>query len=198
MKKILLFLLVSSFISLNTFAQTHAKKGKYGFLKNEKMLNLAFEYDNMNVGKKMTEDEYVAKKVKEYNEDEAGRGEKWKASWFDSREERYEPKFEELINKSLQKTDLKAAKDTDAKYTLIVKSVFTEPGFNVGVARRPAYVDYEMTFVETATQEVVASYSLLKIPGSQVMGFDFDAGSRIAESYAKSGKMMGAYISKAL
>lgn len=198
MKKILLFLLVSSFFSLNTFAQTHAKKGKYGFLKNEKMLNLAFEYDNMNVGKKMTEDEYVAKKVKEYNEDEAGRGEKWKASWFDSREERYEPKFEELINKSLQKTDLKAAKDTDAKYTLIVKSVFTEPGFNVGVARRPAYVDYEMTFVETATQEVVASYSLLKIPGSQVMGFDFDAGSRIAESYAKSGKMMGAYISKAL
>ncbi|AWV99177.1 hypothetical protein [Arcticibacterium luteifluviistationis] len=198
MKKVALFLLLSSFVSLTTFAQTHAKKGKYGFLKGEKMLNLEFDYDNMNVGKKLTEEEYVAKKVAEYNEDEAGRGEKWKASWFDSREERYEPKFEELINKYLLKAGLEAKKGADAKYTLIVKSVFTEPGFNVGVARKPAYVDYEMTFVETATKKVVATYALLKIPGSQMMGFDFDAGTRIAESYAKSGKMMGAYISKAL
>ncbi|WP_341227017.1 hypothetical protein [uncultured Arcticibacterium sp.] len=198
MKKILLFILLIGFTSLTSFAQTHAKKGKYGFLKGEKMLNLEFEYDNMNVGKKMTEDEYVAKKVAEYNEDEAGKGEKWKESWFNSREERYEPKFMELINKSLLKTDLKADKDAEAKYTLIVKSLFTEPGFNVGVARRPAYVDFEMIFIETATEKVVATYSLPKIPGSQMMGFDYDAGTRIAESYAKSGKMIGAYISKSL
>ena len=60
----------------------------------------------------------------------------------------------------------------------------------------PASVDFEMVFIETASKKEVASYVIPKVPGSQMMGFDFDVGSRVAECYAKGGKMIGAYIYK--
>ena len=198
MKKLSLLLMLTAIVSITAIAQTHAKKGKYAFLKGEKTLNLEYDYSNMTVGKKLTEDEYVSKKVKEGNEKEAGKGDKWKVSWTGSREARFQPKFETLINKSMEKAGIKASQGADAKYTLIVKTVYTEPGFNIGIMKQAAYVNFEMIFVETASKNEVAKYVLTKIPGSQAMGYDFDAGSRIAECYAKGGKMQGAYIAKSL
>ena len=191
---IILALIISSFLN----AQTHAKKGNYSFLKNEKNITIVFDYSNMKVGKDLSEEEYVDKKVKEHNEKEAGKGDKWKEGWFGARESRYQPKFMELINKSLSKTSLKASEGGNTKYTLIVKTVYTEPGFNIGIMKQPAYANFEMIFIETESKKVVKKYVLTKVPGSQAMGYDFDAGSRIAECYAKAGKMMGAYIAKAL
>jgi len=167
-------------------------------LKGQKELNIEFDYTNMKVGKYATEEAYVKDKVSEHNKKEAGKGDKWKESWESSREKRYQPKFMELINKSLEKTTLKAKEGTTAKYTLIVKTVFTEPGFNVGVMKQPAYVDFEMVFIDNETKKEVSRYILYRVPGSQAMGYDFDAGSRIAECYAKAGKMMGAYIAKVI
>jgi len=197
MKKIsliILALIINSFLN----AQTHAKKGDYSFLKNEKNITVVFDYSDMKVGKDLSEEEYVDKKVKDYNKKEAGKGDEWKEGWIGARESRYQPKFMELINKSLSKTSLKASEGGNTKYTLIVKTVYTEPGFNVGVMKQPAYANYEMIFIETESKKVVKKYVLTKVPGSQAMGYDFDAGSRIAECYAKAGKMMGAYIAKAL
>ena len=191
---IIVALIVSSILN----AQTHAKKGDYSFLKNEKNISIVFDYSNMKVGKKLSEEKYVDEKVKEHNKKEAGKGDKWKEGWFGARESRYQPKFMELINKSLDNTSLKANESGDAKYTLIVKTVFTEPGFNVGVMKQPAYVNFEMIFIETDSKKEIKKYILTNVPGSQAMGYDFDAGSRIAECYAKAGKMMGAYIAKAL
>jgi hypothetical protein len=34
------------------------------------------------------------------------------------------------------------------------------------------------------------------VPGAQAMGFDYDTGTRIAESYAKGGKMLAGFITK--
>lgn len=179
--------------------KTHAKKGKYDFLKGEKTLNLEFNYNFMTIGKKnISEEDYVNKKVTEYNKKEAGKGDKWKAGWEGSRETRYEPKFEALINKSMTKSGVKASKGAEAKYTLVVRTVMIEPGYNIGISKQPAYVNFEFDFIETETKKEVASYMLYTVVGSQMGGFDFDSGSRIAESYAKGGKMLGAYIAKAL
>ncbi len=196
MKKLGLLLVFTAVVSITTMAQTHAKKGKYAFLKGEKVLNLEFDYSNMTVGKKLAEDEYVSKKVSDHNAKEAGKGDKWKENWLGARSKRYEPKFETLINKSLTKAAIKASQGAAAKYTLIVKTTYTEPGFNIGIMKQPAYVNFEMVFVETASKKEVAKYILPKIPGSQTMGYDFDVGTRIAECYAKGGKMIGNYIYK--
>ena len=178
--------------------KTHAKKGNYDFLKGEKTLNLEFDYSNMTVGKKKTEEEYIAKKVSDHNEKEAGKGDKWKENWLNARSKRYEPKFETLINKSMTKAGITASQSADAKYTLVVKTTYTEPGYNIGISKMPARVDFEMVIVETATKKEVANYVIPKVPGSQMMGYDFDVGSRLAECYAKGGKMIGAYIAKGL
>lgn len=198
MKKINLLLAIVLFISTSIMAQTPAKKGHYKFLKGETSFSIKFEYDDMIVGKKLTEEEYVTKKVTEYNKDEAGKGDKWKEGWLGARDERYEPKFESLINKSMEKIGMTATEGGDAKYMLIVKTIYTEPGFNVGVMKKPAYINFVFIFIDTESGEEVANYTLSKVPGSQAMGYDFDAGSRIAECYAKGGKMLGSYIYKYL
>jgi hypothetical protein len=37
---------------------------------------------------------------------------------------------------------------------------------------------------------------LTQVPGQDAMGFDYDTGGRIAESYAKAGKEIGHYLLK--
>lgn len=169
-------------------------EGDLGFLKSEKTLNLEYDYSNMGVGKFKSEEDYVNSKVKEYNEKEAGKGDQWKESWEGSRDRVYHPKFEELFNKY---SGLTASRNNEnANYTLIVKTVFTEPGFNVGVASKPAAVSFEYIFVDSATKKVVAKYTQANVPGAQAMGYDFDTSTRISESYAKAGKMLGGFIVK--
>jgi len=204
MKKIsVIILLVFALISLQTKAQFGGSKVilKSGSLKSivaEKTLNVKYDYSNIKVGAFNSESEYVNKKVEEYNKKKAGDGERWKKGWEGSRTDRYQPKFEELINKNLSKLGIKVSENAnDAKYTLIVKTTFIEPGFNVGVAKKPAFCNYEFVIVETANEStVVAELYLNNVIGSQAMGFDFDNGSRIAESYAKAGKMLGAFMVK--
>ena len=198
MKKTNLLLIGALFMGSTLFAQTHAKKGHYKFLKGESSILIKYEYEDMTVGKKLTEEEYVSQKVADYNKKEAGTGDAWAESWVSSRDARYEPKFESLFNKSLEKTGITATEDADANIMLIVKTIYTEPGFNVGVMKKPASVNYVFLFVDRETGEELANYTLSQVPGAQAMGYDYDAGSRIAESYAKSGKMLGSYIAKNL
>lgn len=189
--------LMMLFVGLTSmvFSQKIIKaEGDLTFLKSQKNLNLEYDYSEMGVGKFKTEEEYVNTKVKEYNADEPGRGDKWKESWEGSRDRVYHPKFEELFNKY---SGLTASRNNEnADYTLIVKTIFTEPGFNVGVMSKPAGVSFEYIFVDSATKKVVAVYTQTNVPGAQAMGYDFDTSTRISESYAKAGKMLGSFIAK--
>ena len=174
------------------------KSGSLKELVKEKNLMVKYDYSNIKVGAFNSESEYVDKKVEEYNKKKAGDGDRWKKGWEGARKDRFQPKFEALINKSLSKLGTKVGEnETSAKYTLIVKTTFIEPGFNVGVARKPAYCNYEFVIVETGNEsKVIAELYLNNVTGAQAMGYDFDSGSRIAESYAKAGKMLGAFIVK--
>lgn len=196
MTTVLLFLGLTTIL----FSQKIVKsEGNLSFLKSSPSINIEYDYSEMGVGKFKTEEEYIAKKVDEYNKEEAGRGDKWKESWTNSRERVYHPKFEELFNKYAEKSGVKGERNnSDAKYTLIVKTTFTEPGFNIGITSKPAAINVEYIFVETGSTKVLAKFTQAKIPGSQAMGMDFDTSTRISESYAKAGKMFGAYLSKNL
>lgn len=199
MKKIMMMLALVGLTTLTANAQKIKKiEGNLSPLKGEKALKIEFKYENMEVGKNLTEEEYIERKVKEYNEKEAGTGDKWRESWVRDREARFEPKFIELFNKYTEKVDLEGAKEGASNYTLIVHTYYTEPGFNVGVMRRPAFIHVKYTIVKTGTNDIVVQYDQQKIPGADAMGYDFDTGTRIAESYAKAGKEFGKLLSKEL
>lgn len=176
------------------------RSGDVGVLSGQKTVNVEYDYSEFAVGKFATEQEYLDKKSAEYNAKEAGKGDAWKKAWVEDRKARYEPKFEELFNKGLQDKGITAVTARpDAQYTLIVKTKFIEPGFNVGVMRKNAYVDFEVDLVESANKSnKVAEIGMRNVPGGQFGGFDFDTGVRIAESYAKAGKSLAAFLDKKL
>lgn len=201
LNKTLIALLLIGFTSVGYSQKIVPVEGEksYAFLKGQSTINVEFDYSDMSVGKFDKEEDYINEKVKEYNKDEPGRGDSWRDSWIGSRERVYQPKFMELFNKGLAKPGMTGVEGGDAKYTLIVHTIFTEPGFNVGVASRPAGVSFEYIFVESdARDKVVAKFRQEKVPGAQAMGMDFDTSTRISEAYAKAGKMLAAAMAKGM
>jgi len=199
MKRTLLvgFLLTMGLISLNA-QKIVLKSGSVEDLKSEKFFNIIYDYSEMSVGKFKKEEDYIAKKTADYNKKEAGRGDKWKESWVSDRKSRFQPKFEELINKYLDKKEIYIGEENkDAKYTFILKTTSTEPGFNVYVTRRPALIDVVLYVVESANHDnVIAEIISKKNTGTAFGGNDFDTGIRIQEAYAKCGKELGKWMLK--
>ena len=196
MKKLLFFSTLAIALLLSFTADAQAKKVKGNFKSVGKIteLNVEFNYDNMGVGKFEKEEDYINKKRAEYNEKEPGRGDRWAESWKADRKNRFQPAFLNLFSKH---SGINAGENPNAKYTLIFYTTFTEPGFNVGVWRENAYINGKAVIVETANRNnVIAEFSLNKMPGRDVSGYDFDTGERIEEAYAKSGKDLGALIKK--
>lgn len=174
-------------LAANTYAQRiKILEGSADVLKNEKEINIEFTYNDMSVGKFDQEADYVKSRTQELNKKEPGRGDTWAKAWIADRKNRFEPKFEELFSKTGEIT-LAA----NAKYTLIFNTSFTEPGFNVGVMKKNAYIDGVVTIVETADKsKVVAKINVDNAPGRSFWGNDFDTGERIMEAYAMAGKAL--------
>ena len=192
MKKLLLFAIM--IMAGATFAQKiKIVEGSLDALKGATVIQTQFGYSNMVIGKDgLSEAEYIVKKKGEYNAKEAGRGDKWEISWKEDRANRFEPKFNELF----EKTGSLSTKGA-SKYTLIFNTTRTEPGWNVGIMRQSAKIDAEVLVVETANPStIIAKLTVMNAPGQDAMGYDFDSGLRIQEAYAKSGKELGKMIAK--
>ncbi|RFS24917.1 hypothetical protein DVR12_06935 [Chitinophaga silvatica] len=189
--KLLMLALLTS-LSTSVYAQKiKLQSGDLSSLQDQKELNVEFTYDNLNVGKE-TEEAYVKRRTSELNSKEPGKGDTWAKAWVADRKDRFEPKFDELFNDN---GDIKAGSFPNAKYTLVFHTTFIEPGFNVGVVRKNSYIDADISIVETASKKEVAKISIDNAPG-RMMGFDFDTGMRITESYAVSGKKLAKFIRK--
>jgi hypothetical protein len=165
-------------------------EGDVNALKGQNAVAIEFKYDNMAVGK-TTETEYVAKKKGDYNKKEAGKGDKWEAEWIGNREDKYEPSFKERFSKF---SDI-ATPSQGTDYTLIFKTVKTEPGYNIGIRSEPAYIDAEVWLVESKDKEkALAKISIMKSPGSAIFGNEFDTAARLTDAYAMAGMELGAFI----
>jgi hypothetical protein len=196
MKKIKMLLFVLLGMSVASYAQKiKLIEGDLSFLKGQTSIKREFTYDNMLIGGKgKTEEEYIAEKKKTYDEKEPGKGDQWAKAWVADRKSRFEPRFNELFDET---SELK--NDANAKYTLILKTTRTEPGFNVGIMRQSAFIDSEAWFVETGNpSKVLAKVSMIKAPGRDAFGYDFDSGVRIQEGYEKTGKTLGGFVKKAM
>lgn len=196
--------LTSVFVFTLIFMQVSGQKitlesGSFEVLKNVRTLDVEYSYDNMAVGKFDKESDYVQKKVSEYNAKEPGTGDRWHESWINDRENRFHPRFEEEFNLMMvsKNVNLKIDKYEDSKYKLLVRTTFTEPGFNVGITRMNANINLEIFLVETDDPDnSIARLIMKNSPGRDAFGYDFDTGLRIQEAYAKGGKELAYYIWK--
>jgi hypothetical protein len=187
-----LFLITLICLSLSGYGQKlKLLEGDVSVLKGQKAVKTEFTYDNMSVGKFPKEADYVAQKKADYNKKEAGTGDAWEEKWVSDRKERFEPQFRELFAEYGKISTV----GEDSPYTLIFKTVKTEPGWNIGISRAPAYIDAEVWIVDTKDPaKVYAKISITKAPGRDAMGYDFETGARLQEAYAKSGKELGKFI----
>ena len=195
------------FIGLTTmsYAQKIATiEGDIDALKGVKFFNIEYDYSEMRVGKYENEEDYVTKKQSEYNErykvDDPGKGDRWKENWYGDRAGRFQPMFEELLNKYLKKPGIFVGNEKKgAKYTMLVHTTFTEPGFNIYITKKPAMINVTVSIVETANLDNVICVIVSKNnPGRSYGMGDFDTGLRISEAYAMAGKGLAKYLAKAL
>ena len=195
MKKVLITL--SFLCSVLTFSYSQSivmTSGTIDFIKGESVLQFTFSYDEMLVGK-LTESEYVNKKVTEYNQKEAGKGDEWAKAWIDDRKERFEPKFLELFDKYMSENGINSGTE-GANYVIEINTDFTEPGWNVGVMRQNASVDLSCKVKKIDTGEQVASIKIRNASANNFWGTDFTAGYRVQETYAKAGKELAKFFIK--
>jgi hypothetical protein len=200
MKKINMLLLLGAFLfpGLNLFAQVKLVSGDVKVLKGQAVVNLQYDYSKMAVGKYKTEKEYVDKRVAEMNKKKPGDGDRWATEWVSDRADKFQPLLEKNLNQHLQKSNVTCKENaTDAKYTLIIHTLYTEPGYNVGVSRMNAYIKVQVDLVETANPGTILASMMLKKENSvNMMGYDYDTGTRIKSAYDRTGDDLGDFLKK--
>ena len=198
MKKITTLILVGLFLTASgsLFGQK-LKSGSFSALKGQSEINLQYDYANMAVGKFKKEADYIAKRSKDINKKDDGAGDTWAKAWINDRTDRFHPTFEKNFNNKAGKCGIAGKERAEAKYTLIIKTVFTEPGMNVGVMRKNAYINMVVELVETANPETIIGKAELKnIQSVNMGGYDFDTGTRIQSCYDRAGDKFGSFVCK--
>ncbi|MBN1157757.1 MAG: hypothetical protein JXA61_00105 [Bacteroidales bacterium] len=193
-------LALASLSALSVSAQRiNLESGSFDFLVGQESLLVKYDYSNISVGKYENEEDYLADRVEEYNNDEPGKGDQWKEAWLSDRPNRFEPKFEEVFNENIDAIDVQCSQTAeDATYEMIVHTTFVEPGYNVGISRKSAFIDAEIIFREVATGTEMAVLTVDNCQGLGAFGFDFDTGYRIEEAYAMLGRTVARYVLKRL
>tara|TARA_R110002049_G_scaffold73966_2_gene191062 strand:- start:1697 stop:2305 length:609 start_codon:yes stop_codon:yes gene_type:complete len=174
-------------------------EGNFDFIESNQAINVEFDYSNMKINKdNLSNEEYVTERTADLESKGKGKGKTWAKRWEASRELIYAPKFLELMNRDLVEKKGMSFEEglTDAKYTLIVETVWVYPGYNVGVMRQPAKVTTLLKFVETANRDnVLLEITSKHAPGNK-FGGTFSNEDRIGEGYAKTGKTLSKLIMK--
>ena len=181
------------FAMFNCFAQeVDFTKGDLSFLKGETTINIEFTYEKMSVGDFNKEADYIKKKIEEQNAKDPPNGDNWAAEWEADKKIFYGDKF--ILGFTKQN---KMSFSKDAKYTLIFNTKALEPGYQVGISKRNAGVDGNVTLVETAKRDKkLAVLFVERAPETKWRGAAFDAKSRIGDAYYMDGQKVGKFIEK--
>jgi len=195
MKLRLFFIAMIAFTISVSAQKMKVESGNFDFLKGQSELKVAFDYSKTTFyNEKMSEDEYIDKRVKEITGDKGkAEAEKWKNDWDYSKANSFVDKFLASMNKNMK---IKSSAGANAKYTLIVETTWVYPGWFAGVMKQPAKVSTSLKFVETANPgNVLLVVSSKNAPGDNFVGVA-NNNDRIAEGYAKTGKSLAKLIDK--
>lgn len=199
MNNLLKYFLLSLVILVNTNVYSQKIKvvsGDLDFLKDQKVLNIEYSYENMGVGRYDLEEDYVNEKVMDYNDKEPGKGDEWLKNWMSAKEKIFGPTFKESLNGVLKDAEISIDEDSKAMYTLVLKTTFIEPGFDVGVMSKKANAKYEVIFINNEDNKVVAALNIFAFLEAGGIGYDFNTINRIQKVYAKAGNGLGQYLIK--
>jgi len=197
MKKIAFLLiagLIMGFVHVSTAQKVAIKSGSLSSLSGATELRVEYTYDNLMVGK-MKEADYIAKKTKEYNDKEPGKGDEWAKAWVSDRETRYQPRFQDGFNNfcNLASVNFHIDPNSGSKIRMVVHTTFTEPGYNIYMTSKNASINAEVTFFDEAGTQF-AMVTITNSPGSGIWDLDYDTGVRIQEAYANAGRAMAVEI----
>ena len=197
MKKTLTMVLLLLSIAILNAQKAKDLEGSIKNLKGIAEYDLVFDYENVQIPKYDSEEDFLKDKMEKREEKEVGTGEKFKKSWFADREDKYEPKFIESFNKRFDDGQVKVGKNNGAEYTMKIHTTMMWAGYNVGVVRKNSKVEAVVSVYKTDNpSEVLWSASYTKVEGKGAMGYDFDSGYRISEAYSKLAKIIAVYIKK--
>ncbi|MBK7691327.1 MAG: hypothetical protein IPJ31_09480 [Bacteroidetes bacterium] len=212
MKKCSILCIVLTAFSVASMAQAiiwdSAGDRKLTFLKGENLLNLQFDYEGVTVNGK-TENEFLEKRKDEFNDKKDGRGDNFVDHWQEVKTKRYPAHFEKSFKK-IAKKKMKLSQGASEKYTLIVQLVKAKTGEGTYVKNVPATAEFEIRFVETATQKIVAKGKIMNAKGivkaksnlgrqGQVLrviarSMNTDVANRIAQCYDAAGTATAKYV----
>jgi hypothetical protein len=170
-------------------ADVRLKSGSLAFLKQQKNVNLEFDYSAMKVGRKAKEAVPEAEFIARLNQKQPGHGDAWKREWIGTAPN-YQNGFQELLNKQLEggSSPLQFGAFKQAKYTLLLKTTTLVTGTE-GFAPAPPAVSADAIFVETGNRSsVLATVELERMPGGSAWYF------AMREAYAKAGKDLGIFL----
>ena len=188
---VLIFAIVSTPVAAQ---QRKLISGSLDGLKAQKSYDIQFTYDSLHVGDYVAEDVYLSQKRKDWELKEPGKGIAFVDQWFADRKKRYQPTF----IKSFESYSRRKLNDKNAKYTLVLKTKYTEGGWSAGVVSHSANIGGELWIVESADQnKVIAKISFFGLAGKpSSSGRDFDMTWRIQSAYDFAGKVLGDFLKK--
>jgi len=193
-----LFLCVTLSVTAQDFQE---ERGNLSFLKDQKVVNVEFKYDNLRLMKdNVTEKEYVDERREFLNNRNKGEGDNWLKKWEGARETFWEPKFLDLMRRTVTESKgIAFQKDApQASYTLIVDAQWIYPGWDAWVMKQKAKVTTVLSFVETNNREnVLYQIRSIEAPGDQI-GHNYSNELRIGEGFEKTAKSFGKLIIKRL
>ncbi len=193
MKRLTILLGLFCLLTISLWGQKVA--GNPNELSDIKVYNLVFDYSGIDVGKYESEEAFLEDKIAKREAKEVGLGEAFKKSWFEDRENRFEPKFIGSFNKRFN-GELTIG-ENNSEYTVKVHTTWVYPGYNVGIVRHDAQINAVISIYRTAMpDDIILSLTYKKVRGRGAMGYDFNSGYRISECYAKLAKNFSKYISK--
>lgn len=187
-------------ISGAAFAQDmNVVQGNFDFLKDQKEINIEFDYSNFTMMKEnKPEAQYVEEHKADLEKKAKGNGKIWEKQWIAAKEQIWTPKFLQIGNIVLSKAgkDVSFQEGAATPYTLIVQTVWVYPGWDAGIMKQGAKVTTNLKFVETANKSnVLLEIKSEEAPGDQ-WGNNFNNETRIGEGYAKTAKSLSKLLLK--
>lgn len=188
--------LILSMITMTAFGSGKAKlvAGNLTALAG-KTIAIEYVYAGMTVGTYTAESDYLLQKKTVYNRQEPGSGDKWEAAWKTDRLMKFESTFLLSLAENVASTGIEFG--TSGVYKMIVKTTYTEPGYNIGVSRAYAVINTTYIFKDPSGKEL-ATIVIKGAMGTCFGANDLDTGQRIASAYAVSGKILGQFIRQSM
>ena len=211
MKTIKLFVLAASVaFSGSAMAQKiKITQGTFSELKGQTEVNVVFDYSELTCaggapfasGKPKPEAEWLGEIVTKKNEKEAGTGDDFKKRWEAAKPGPFESGFEVKLAEEWKGVTCKRGL-SNAKYTIVIKVRYADPGFSMGVSTADAWLSTTIEVVETGSKTVSSSLTMDMIKGAQagsgapggfgvvaaIGGLTFE--KRLGESFEKMGKSL--------